>query len=196
LAVNTVTGFVVAGGESRRMGRDKALLPWGEVTLLDHALRRLEPCCDSVRILCGPELRYTDRGFPTHVDAVPGAGALGGILTGLLALQDGLGLFLAIDVPRVPVALLRRLVELSEGFDAVVPVSPAGPEPLCAVYGPGCLEPIRRQVAAGELRIIDFWSKVRLREVRTEELAVFGDPASLFVNVNTLEDYQASRRKL
>lgn len=192
----TVTGFVVAGGESRRMGRDKALLPWGEATLLDHAVRRLEPCCDGVRILCGPQLRYTDRGFPTDVDAVPGAGALGGILTGLLALQDGLGLFLAIDVPRVPVALLRRLIELADGFDAVVPVSPAGPEPLCAVYSLGCLEPVRRQVVAGELRIIDFWSKVRLREVRTEELAVFGDPATLFVNVNTPEEYEASRRGL
>ena len=190
----TVTGFVVAGGESRRMGRDKALLPWDEVTLLDHAVRRLEACCDDVRILCGPELRYTDRGLPTDVDAVPGAGALGGILTGLQALHEGLGLFLAIDVPRVPAALLRRLIELSEGFDAVVPVSPTGPEPMCAVYGPGCLEPVRRQVTAGELRIIDFWSKVRLREVRTEELAVFGDPATLFVNVNTPEEYAASRR--
>jgi molybdopterin-guanine dinucleotide biosynthesis protein A len=189
----TVAGFVVAGGESRRMGRDKALLPWGEVTLLDHAVRRLEKCCDEVRILCGPRPRYTDRGFPTHVDAVPGAGALGGILTGLQLLQEGLGLFLAIDVPRVPVALLRRLIELSEGFDAVVPVSPTGPEPMCAVYGPGCLDPVRRQVAAGELRIIDFWPKVRLREVGLEELAAFGDPADLFLNINTNEDYEASR---
>jgi molybdopterin-guanine dinucleotide biosynthesis protein A len=194
--VTTVTGFVVAGGESRRMGRDKALLPWGEATLLDHAVKRLEECCDTVRILCGPQPRYTDRGFLTHVDAVPGAGALGGILTGLQALQEGLGLFLAIDVPRVPVALLRHLIELSEGFDAVVPVSSTGPEPMCAVYGPGCLEPVRRQVAAGELRIIDFWSKVRLREVRTEELAAFGDPGALFLNVNTPEEYAASRRGL
>jgi molybdopterin-guanine dinucleotide biosynthesis protein A len=176
------------------MGRDKALLPWGRTTLLDHTLARLEQCCDSVRILCGPQPRYADRGLPTDVDAVPGAGSLGGVLTGLLALGGGPGLFLAVDVPHVPVALLRRLIELADGYDAVVPVSLTGPEPLCAVYGPACLDPVRRQVAAGELRIMDFWSRVRLREVGAEELAAFGDPARLFLNINTAEDYEASRR--
>ena len=126
------------------MGRDKALLPWAGTTLLDHALARLREACSSVRILSGAERRYDDRGVPVDTDAVPDAGPLGGIYTGLLGIGAGAGLFLGVDLPFVTVALLRRLLELSERHDAVVPESPRGPEPLCAVYRSTCLEPIRR----------------------------------------------------
>ena len=89
-------GLVVAGGRSRRMGRDKALLAWNESTLLDHAVARLRAICSDVRILSGAERRYLDRGLPVEIDAVPGAGPLGGIYTGLLAIGPGTGLFLGV----------------------------------------------------------------------------------------------------
>jgi molybdopterin-guanine dinucleotide biosynthesis protein A len=95
-----------------------------------------------------------------------------------------------VDLPRVPVALLARLVALAEGADAVVPLSSHGPEPLCAVYGPACLEPIRRRVAAGESRMTSFWPGMRVREVRASELAAFGDPDDLFRNLNTPADLE------
>ena len=69
-------GFAVAGGKSARMGRDKALLPWRGTTLLDHALDRLRRTCPEVRILCGPEPRYGDRGVPVVLDAIPDGGRL------------------------------------------------------------------------------------------------------------------------
>ena len=184
----SVVGFVVAGGESRRMGRDKALLPWGGADLLDHALARLRAVASDVRILCGPEERYRDRGLPVERDLVRGAGPLAGILTGLLAAAGRPGLFLAVDLPHVPVALLARLVERAEGCDAVVPVSPRGPEPLCAVYGPRCLEPIRGRVAAGDLKMTAFWPDVRVLELGAAELAAFGDPGDLFRNLNAPDD--------
>jgi molybdopterin-guanine dinucleotide biosynthesis protein A len=172
------------------MGRDKALLPWGETDLLDHALARLRAVAADVRILCGREPRYLDRGVPVDTDLVHGAGPLAGVLTGLAAAAGRPGLFLAVDLPRVPVALLARLLALAEGEDAVVPVSPRGPEPLCAVYGPGCLEPIQRCVAAGDLRMTSFWPGRRVREVRAEELASFGDPEDLFRNLNSPADLE------
>ena len=114
-------GFAVAGGHSRRMGRDKALLPWGESTLLDHTLARLREACGEVRILTGPTARYADRGLPVDADLIPGTGPLGGLYTGLLHLTSGaLGLFLAVDLPRVPVSLLQALLDLAEGFDVVI----------------------------------------------------------------------------
>jgi molybdopterin-guanine dinucleotide biosynthesis protein A len=187
------TGFAVAGGESRRMGRDKALLPWGESTLLDHALDRLCQASAAVRILCGPTRRYEDRGVPVDTDVVPGAGPLGGLLTGLLQLGDAPGLFLAVDLPHVPAALLRRLVHLAAGHDAVVPVTAAGPEPLCAVYRASCLEAVRRCVDAGQLRMTSFWPDVRVREVRESEIAAYADPGRAFRNVNTPGEYAAER---
>jgi molybdopterin-guanine dinucleotide biosynthesis protein A len=177
------------------MGRDKALLPWGDSTLLDHALARLRGVCAEVRILCGPEPRYMDRGIPVHVDDVHDAGALGGVLSGLRRLAEGAaGVFLAVDLPLAPTALLTHLLELSPDYDAVVPVSPSGPEPLCAVYRESCLQSIERRIAAGEPKMTSFWPDVRVREIPVAELAPFGDPAVIFRNVNSPEDYEALAR--
>jgi len=184
----SVVGFVAAGGRSLRMGRDKALLPWGEADLLAHALGRLRAVTGDVRILSGSEPRYLDRDATVVTDPVLDAGPLAGVLAGLAAVGGRAGLFLAVDLPHVPVALLEQLVSLARGYDAVVPVSPHGPEPLCAVYGAGCLDPIRRRVERGDLKMTSFWPDVRVREMPPEELRVFGDVAELFRNLNTPED--------
>jgi molybdopterin-guanine dinucleotide biosynthesis protein A len=188
------TGFVLAGGRSIRMGRDKALLAWGGATLLDHAVARLRATCGSVRILSGAERRYEDRGLPVDTDAVTDAGPLAGIHAGLLALAAGPGLFLGVDLPFVTPALLRRLLELCEGHDAVVPVSSRGPEPLCAVYRPACREPIRRRLAAGELHATSFWTDVDVRRAGAHDLEDLGELDELFRNVNTPADYDRARR--
>lgn len=189
--MSTAAGFVVAGGHSRRMGRDKALLSWGATTLLDHALARLRVVCSDVRILSGASSRYADRDVPVLLDAWPDGGPLGGVLAGLESLDDDErpGLFLAVDVPYVPAALLAHLLSAAPGWEAVVPVSARGPEPLCALYRAACRGPIRHCLSAGERRIDSFWPAVRVRWIDVDELRPFGDPATLFANVNTLEDY-------
>ncbi|HVR72471.1 MAG TPA: molybdenum cofactor guanylyltransferase [Vicinamibacteria bacterium] len=182
------TGFVLAGGRSRRMGRDKALLPWAGTTLLDLAIARLRGCCREVVILCGPEPRYADRGVPIALDVPPGAGPLGAVMTGLSRLGGGPGVFLAVDLPNVPAGLLGHLVALVPGYDAAVPVPVQGPEPLCAVYTAACLGPIEDRIAAGELKMTSFWPSIRVREIPEGELARFGDPATLFRNLNDPSD--------
>jgi len=182
------TGFVVAGGRSRRMGRDKALLPWHGKTLLDHAVERLAGLCGRIFVLCGREPRYQDRGRPVIVDPVRDAGPLAGIVAGLRVLEDEPGLFLAVDLPQVPAALLGHLLDRAEGWDAVVPVSPGGPEPLCAVYTRACLQPAEHRLAAGELKMTSFWGDVRVREVGLDELRRFGEPSLIFRNINSPRD--------
>ncbi len=150
------------------MGRDKSLLAWEGTDLLGHTLDRLRTACRHVRILSGAERRYADRGVPVVLDATPDAG--------------------------VPASLLAHLLELAEGADAVVPVSPRGEEPLCAVYGHACLAPARRCVAEGRLKMTAFWPEVRVRHVEAADLAAFGDPEHLFRNLNTPEEYEAARR--
>jgi molybdopterin-guanine dinucleotide biosynthesis protein A len=184
----SVVGFVVAGGRSHRMGRDKALLPWGDTDLLDHALERLREVTNDVRILCGPSPRYEGRGAPVVVDRLADAGPIAGIAAGLEACGGRPGLFLAVDLPLVPIPLLAHLAERGGSWEAVVPVSPRGPEPLCAAYAPSCLEPIRRRVAAGEMRMTSSWPEVRVLELGPLELQAFGDPEGFFRNLNTPAD--------
>jgi len=180
-------GFVVAGGLSTRMGRDKALLPWQGSTLLDHAIARLAAVCSDVRILCGPVPRYEDRGRLLVVDAIPDGGPLAALAAGLESAGDAAGLYLGVDLPLVSVALLAALADM-EG-DAVVPVAPGGPEPLCALYRPGCRAAVRARLAAGERKMTSFWADVRVRTLEGEALAAFGDPRRIFHNVNAPADY-------
>jgi len=188
--VGLTVGFAVAGGRSLRMGRDKALLPWAQATLLDHTLDRLRAVCEEVRILSGAGPRYADRGVPVDVDAVADGGPLAGVSAGIEQAGGRLALFLAVDLPFVPAGLLRRLAELAPGFDAVVPVTADGAHPLCAAYGPACLAPIRRRLEAGERKMTCFWPDVRVREVGPAELAALGDPGTMLRNVNTPEEYE------
>jgi molybdopterin-guanine dinucleotide biosynthesis protein A len=188
----SVVGFAVAGGASRRMGRDKALLPWGETDLLGHALARLQAVTSEVRILCGTQARYGERGVPVDLDPVPGAGPIAGLLAALEAARGRPALLLAADLPLVPEGLLSCLAALAPDADAVVPLSLRGPEPLCALYGAACLDPVRRRVARGELRMTSFWPDVRVRELAAAELAAFGEPDRLFLNLNGPDDYAAA----
>lgn len=177
------------------MGRDKALLPWRETTLLDHAIARLRAVAEEVVLLGGDTTRYAGRGLPVVADARPGYGPLAGVLAGLEHLPGRGGVFLAVDLPRVPAALLAYLLDRAHGHDAVVPVSAAGREPLCAVYGPGCAEPIRRRLERGERSMTCFWPDVRVLEVELRTELGFGEPEQIFLNVNSPEDYDLARRE-
>jgi molybdopterin-guanine dinucleotide biosynthesis protein A len=193
--LGSCVGFAVAGGGSRRMGRDKALLPWHGGDLLGHTLARLSAVTPEVRILCGSGRRYLDRGVVVHEDALEGAGPIAGVLAALEAAAGRRALVLAVDLPFVPASLLARLVELGEAFDAVVPASTRGPEPLCACYGPGCRDAIRRRTAAGELKMTGFWPDVRVRVVAPHEIRELADPETAFLNLNAPEDYERARRR-
>jgi molybdopterin-guanine dinucleotide biosynthesis protein A len=170
------------------MGRDKALLPWGSGDLLDHAIARLAAAVPEVAILCGPVARYADRGSPVLLDPETGDGPIAGLEAGLAHAGGRPVLLLAVDLPLVPAALLRALVDALPGHDAVVPRSSRGPEPLSAAYGPACLAAITARLAAGERRMTAFWPDVRVREMGGPELARFGDPEAMFLNVNEEAD--------
>ena len=184
-------GFVVAGGQSRRMGTDKALLPWDNGTLLDRALATLRALCPDVRILCGPSPRYLDRGVPVETDR-QAAGPLAGLETALVAAQSRPALLLAVDLPMVEPALLSKLLNLFPGHDAVVPVVER-PQPLCAIYAPTCLEPVRRHLAAEDRKMTSFWPDVRVRQATETDLAGFALDR-VFRNLNSRDDYEEARR--
>jgi molybdopterin-guanine dinucleotide biosynthesis protein A len=189
-----VVGFVVAGGRSTRMGRDKALLPWAQGTLLDHAVARLRGACADVHILSGPSPRYQDRGLPVHTDAVVDAGPLGGLLTALEAADGRPVLLLGVDLPFVPEALLRALAAAAPAWDVVSPVLASRPEPLCASYGAAAAVPVRDRLEAGDYKMTSFWPSVRVRTLAEDELRAFGDPPSLFRNLNDPAAYDDARR--
>ncbi len=148
-------GFLLAGGRSSRMGRDKALLELGGRTMLEIALQKLHVACREVRLVGNnPELSR----FKTPVvpDAVAGCGPLGGIVAGLEASTSEWNLFLAVDVPFVPVEVLKMLLDAqeSEGAVCVMAEAQGQPQPLVALYARSALPILRSALEAGRWKVM------------------------------------------
>ena len=179
---------VLAGGAASRFGgRAKGLELVGGARLLDHVVERVRKATggDPLLIANAPEAEQWYPGLEVVADLIPNRGSLGGILTAVAA-REGPVLVVAWDMPFVSSDLLRALVEGSEGYDAFLPASrgPLGVEPLCAVYGPACEAPIQQSIAEEDLRTTDFHRAIRAGALPLEQVTKFGEPETLFFNVN------------
>jgi molybdopterin-guanine dinucleotide biosynthesis protein A len=180
----TVAGYVLAGGASRRMGRDKALLPVGGVPLVAHVAGILVEAAGSCAIVA-PRGRYEGLGFPVLADGWPGEGPLGGIRTALESGEADWHVIAAVDLPRLRTEYLRELLAAARtaGRTAVPVHADGGLEPLCGVYRAGDLAELQRFFDAGGRRVKDF-----LREIPVHGVAA--DEESLS-NVNTPAQWEA-----
>jgi molybdopterin-guanine dinucleotide biosynthesis protein A len=180
----TVAGYVLAGGASRRMGRDKALLPVGGVPLVAHVAGIVAEAAGSCAIVA-PEGRYEGLGFPVLCDGWPGEGPLGGIRTALESGGREWSVVAAVDLPRLRAEYLLELVAAARaaGRTAVPVHADGGLEPLCGVYRAGDLAALQEFFDAGGRRVKDF-----LRTIVVE--AVAADVVSL-ANVNTPAQWEA-----
>jgi FdhD protein len=182
-------GVILAGGESRRMGRDKAFLPFRGGTLVETVAARLRDACDGVLVVSRDPGRFETLGLRAVADALPERRSLVGIYTGLL--HAGRPIFACgCDMPFLCGPLIRHMAALADGADVVMPRL-KDYEPLHAVYTPACLEPIRRVLAAGG-RNADILAGVRAHILDEEELRRFDAALRSFVNLNTPEDYAAA----
>jgi len=188
-----VTGFVLMGGKSLRMGSDKALLrlATGE-TLLDRAVAALRPAADSV-LLVGPATKYSGlwRG-ETVEDIYVERGPLGGIHAALRHSATELNFVLAVDLPHVTRALIEYLVDQATASDALVAVARVDDKlhPLCAVYRRGFADVAEKALARGENAVHRAIVQGSVRILTEEELRKAGFGAGLFANVNTPEEFE------
>ena len=182
----SVSGFVLAGGRSSRMGRDKALMAYGDHTLIEHIARLVERACGSVVLVGCPE-RYGALPYPAIEDALPGQGPLGGFQAALCASSAEWTLVVACDMPWITVELLESILDAARecAGDCLVPVSPDGHlQPLCALYRRRCLAAISALLGRG----------VRKMRDAIPQLAPVLLPmpsAEVFRNVNTPQDWKA-----
>jgi molybdopterin-guanine dinucleotide biosynthesis protein A len=188
---NSLTGFVLAGGRSTRMGTDKALLTLGGETLLARALKTLGPVASDVRILGSAE-KFGGGRWPVVEDIFPGCGPLGGIHAALSASASELNLMLAVDLPFVPVPLLNFLIGRAKASGAMVTVPRSGGrfQPLCAVYGKSFTGVAEQALRAGQNKIDPLFSAVRTLIIEQAELEAQGFSPEVFRNLNTPFDWE------
>ncbi|MFN8492128.1 MAG: molybdenum cofactor guanylyltransferase [Caldilineaceae bacterium] len=206
----TLSLVLNAGGQSRRMGRDKALLavPTSGQPLLRHIVQRLQllPFRQVIVVANNPQLaQQIQFDLPTrHLpDQYPGVGPLGGIATGISACPDW-GIFVACDMPLVNPCIFQFLSKLAaeqtdDGqprWDAVVPLVAGYEQPLHALYHRSIAPAITQCLAAGERRANSFLKHGRVRWVREDELRPLDPHLYSFFNANTPEEWAEAVRLL
>jgi molybdopterin-guanine dinucleotide biosynthesis protein A len=191
-----VTGVILAGGKSRRMGRDKAFLPFGNGILIERVIEVVKQVTNDVLLITNSPELYARFGLPMYADVIPDAGSLGGIYSGLVYARTPYSLCLACDMPFVKPEFLRSLCETVADVDVVIPKNAEDFQPLCAVYAQACREPIRQRIASGRLKITGFFDQVRVRVIEGEQLARSDPQDVMFFNANTPDEYEQARRML
>jgi molybdopterin-guanine dinucleotide biosynthesis protein A len=181
---------ILAGGLSRRMGRDKAALPAGDGTLIAHLAHRLAPFVDETIIAGGsvtpnlPDVRLV-------ADRAPGLGPLAGMHAGLLAARHPHVWVVACDLPDVEPAVLMLLRELAATYDGVVPRIGGEPQGVCALYQRNLASRIDALLNAGERSVKSLLAASTIRYVAPDELRAVDPQLRSFRNINTPADYEA-----
>lgn len=182
---------IQAGGESRRIGRDKALLPFLGQPLILRSLTHLAALADEVLVTSNHPENFVFLGLTPVPDLVPGAGALGGLYTALNAASHPYVAVVACDMPFASRELIafELLVMREISADAVVPRSNAGTEPFHAVYQrEACLPHVRSVLEAGQRRVDAWFGEVNIHYLEQEEIAPYDPDGLAFLNINTLEE--------
>jgi len=192
--VPDVSVAILAGGRSRRMGRDKAFLPVGGRPVIERVIERIAPLSDDLILITNEPVPYRYLGQRLVGDVAPGKGSLGGIYTALHAAHYDHCLVVACDMPFLNPDLLRYLIGLVPGYDVVIPRIAEFPETLHAVYGKRCLEPIKRRLLADQLKIVGFFDEVRVRTVERDDVARFDPAFRSFLNMNTPANWEQVQR--
>jgi len=186
-----LTLAIQAGGESRRMGTDKGLVPFLGKPLIQRVIKRLQPLANDLLVTSNQPKNYRFLNLPVYPDLVRGAGALGGLYTALYYARHPLVVVVACDMPFASRELLAFELDMleREDWDVLLPTSPQGLEPLHAIYRrETCLPRIKSALDEGERRLISWFPQVKVKALSLEETSHFDSKGLVFMNVNSRED--------
>jgi molybdopterin-guanine dinucleotide biosynthesis protein A len=183
-----LTISIQAGGQSQRMGQDKALVQLGGKPLIEHILDRIQGLGNEILITTNDPDALAYLGIRLENDPTPGVGSLAGLQTALRAASNSHVLILACDMPFVSRPLLKYMIKLSSAADVIVPQHAGYLEPMHAIYSNACLPYVDAALDEGHTRVISFYDQVRVRKVDEYELSRFDPQGMSFFNINTPED--------
>lgn len=186
-----MTGAILAGGQSRRMGTDKAFLEVGGRRIIDRTVELLGPLFPQLLLVTNNPVGYAYLGIRMVSDLLPGRGALGGLYTALFFSTTQRVFVVACDMPFLRVEVIRHLLRQSQKWDVVVPQMGDHVEPLHAVYSRRCLPHVEALLQRGGRKVMDFYPSVRVLRVPEEEIRALDPELLSFRNVNTPEEIRA-----
>jgi len=191
-----VGGIILAGGQSRRMGTNKALLRLepGGPTIIEKVLTALREVSPEIWLVTNQPTTYAGLGLPMVGDNYQVGASLAGLEAGLTVSPHQFNLVVACDMPYLNPILLRTLVDWPRDYAALVPLNNEGqPETLCAIYSKDCLPAIRMQLAQGQYRLAGWLSQVKTVFVPAAKLEIADPGLGSFTNLNTPSEFERYR---
>jgi molybdenum cofactor guanylyltransferase len=178
-----VSGIVLAGGKSSRMGTDKALLLYRGIPLVSHAVSLLKQVCSKV-IISSNTMSYAFTGCEIFPDEFSINASMAGIATALVHSETEWNFVLSCDMPLIDPGFMRSMLEVKAGYDVIAPVHADGSiEPLCAVYNKRVMDTLNRHLSEGQYSLRNFILESVYRLIDT------GNSRAMFLNVNTEQDF-------
>lgn len=184
-----VSGIILAGGESQRMGSDKSLLPIHGARFIDHVYRTMSELFEDVVIVTNSPELYADIDCRKVPDIYYAQGSLAGIHSGLCHARSEQAFVVACDMPFINPAVIRDICTGPNEVGVVIPVHRGGAEPLHALYAKSCLPAMEEELDAGKKRIIGFFPKIEVAEIPTSKWHELDPEGLSFRNINTPEEY-------
>jgi molybdopterin-guanine dinucleotide biosynthesis protein A len=185
-----MTGIILAGGENRRMGRDKAFLMLDGLPLVEHVLRTLRGIFPQTIIVTNTPSAYVSYDTVVITDAVDKRGPLTGIYSGLLYSMDEYNFVVACDMPFLNPALIMYMAGLGQNYDIIMPKVSGRVEPLHAIYSKGVLPLIETRLRQDERKIQGILNEAQVRYVTEPEVVRYDPGIRSFKNLNTPEEYK------
>jgi molybdopterin-guanine dinucleotide biosynthesis protein A len=185
-----MTGIILSGGKSSRMGANKAFLHVGGERLIDRTVRIFKEIFPEVILVTNSPLDYLDQDCTIATDIIKGKGPLGGIYTGLFHASHERIFMAACDMPFLNRAFIKYMMNHCADFDIVVPELPDGLQPLHAIYSRRCLPAIKRLIDKDQLKITGFYKGLKKLTIPEDVTKRFDPKGMMFINVNTEEDLE------
>lgn len=187
-----ITGVILAGGKSSRMGTDKCLMEFQGEKMISRAMDVFRGLFSEIIIVTNLPLEYLDQDARIVTDIFPGKGPIGGIHTGLFFSSTEHAFFAACDMPFFNTEFISYMISRIGNYDIVVPDTEKGFQPLHAVYSRKCLNRIKSLILEDRLKVTGFYKSFRVLPISREEIARFDPEGRTFFNVNTPEDLKSA----
>jgi molybdopterin-guanine dinucleotide biosynthesis protein A len=189
-----ITGIILSGGKSIRMGENKAFIRVGGVPIIKRIHDLFKELFQEVIIVTNQKDLFSNFDSRVYSDLIPGKGALGGLYTGIFYSSFHYSFCVACDMPFIRKPLVQYLIENIDGEDVIVPRTKDGLQPLHAIYSKNCVNPIREIIQEGKSKIIDIYNQVNVKIVDEKDFLCFDPEGESFINVNTPEELLSLRR--
>lgn len=186
-----ITGIILAGGKSSRMGSDKGIVNLNGKKFIEHILEAVLPNVNEVLIIANND-NFNNLGYKVIKDKIKDCGPLGGIYTGLMNSQTENNIVVSCDIPFINSDLIKYIIENTSNADITVPVYKGNIEPLCAVYTKRTADQIYNLIMNKDLKIQNILKYFITKEIFITKMQEFYND-KLFVNINTPEELEQQK---